>query len=560
MDILHVSILVETSRTMYVILHASRKAHRPLFAAAALLGLLVSSAQAVITTYTDETAYQIELLRLGYTTVTESFEDDAAWGTVRTTVSGPMTAPSISSQGITWTHNFPEVAGNNITTGSGPARTGNYGFFALPHGNYLSGPCTVPGHCADGFIGTTPSGTLMYAVGGWISSNQAKIGVYLDDDPTLIGFGGVGLTNAPAFFGVIDTDGFNQFKFQEQEGTKEDANYVFSDDFTIALAPGGCGENTPPTAAFTFAQTDADVNFTDTSSDSGSVVQWLWDFGDGNNSNQQNPSHTYLTNGNYSVILYVRDDGNCSGGSVPQTVFITTNPAEFVTISNPGGGATLKGSVSLEVTSNVVSSIEGVAYFLDGEEFLGAEDTDYSVSWDTTTTTDGQHTLQARLVKVDKTEIFSNIISIIVSNAPIDSWRRQHFSTADLANTSKEATLWGDLVDPDKDGNSNWKEYVFGGDPLNPSDANLFASVNLSTDSQGDPILEVTYRKRTNDPALTYTQEVSGDLIQWNSGSTHTTTLSMSPVDVDIEQVTFKGTGLGITEGRYFGRIRVTSL
>ncbi|MFQ3225975.1 MAG: hypothetical protein ACI8Z5_002244 [Lentimonas sp.] len=54
-----------------------------------------------------------------------------------------MTAPNITSQGINWPHNFPEVSGNNITTGPGPARRGNYGFFALPHGNYSSGPCIV---------------------------------------------------------------------------------------------------------------------------------------------------------------------------------------------------------------------------------------------------------------------------------------------------------------------------------------------------------------------------------------------------------------------------------
>lgn len=547
---------------MHVVINASRKAHWPLFAGS-LLGLLVSSAQAVVTTYTDETAYQIALLRLSYTTVTESFEDDAAWGTVRTTVSGgPMTAPSITSQGITWTHNFPEVSGNNITTDSGPARTGNYGFFALPHGNYLSGPCSLPGECTDGFIGTTPSGTTMYAVGGWIGSNQAKIGVYLDDS-TLIGFGGVGLTNTPAFFGVIDTDGFNQFKFQEQEGTKEDAKYIFSDDFTIALAPGGCGANTAPTSDFTLVQTDANVNFTDASSDSdGSIVQWLWDFGDGNYSNQQNPGHTYLTNGDYSVTLYVRDDGNCSGESSAQLVSVNNYTAPDIAITTPSSGDTLSGTLTLTVSINIASSlVDEVTYFLDDTELVSPDGAPYSASWDTTGTSDGLHTLHVRLIKddVDKTEIFTNPISVILSNTPIDGWRRLHFSTADLANASKETMLWGDSADPDNDGNSNRKEYVFGGDPLDPSDANLYVSAKTSTESQGDPVLEVTYRQRTNDPALTYTQQVSGDLIQWNSGPTHTTTLSTTPVDVDIEQVTFKGTGLDITEGHYFGRIRVTS-
>ncbi len=521
---------------------------------------MATSAQAVVTTYTDETAYQIELLRLGYTTVTESFEDDTAWGTARTTVSGgPMTAASITSQGITWTHNFPEVAGNHITTGSGPARTGNYGFFALPHGNYLSGSCTVPGHCTDGFIGTTPGGTLMYAVGGWFTSNQAKIGVYLDGG-SLIGFGGVGLTNAPAFFGVIDTDGFNTFKFQEQEGTSEDAKYIFSDDFTIALAPGGCGANTPPTADFTFAQTDATVDFTDASSDTdGSVVQWLWDFGDGHYSNEQNPSHTYIVNGSFSVTLYVRDDGNCAGESGSPLITVSNYSPAAVAVTSPTSSATVKGTITLTVELTIPDSeVVNVAYFLDNNEFVNNEAAPFSASWDSTTTGDGLHEMKARL-ETSSDEIFSDPITFIVSNTPIDGWRRQYFSTADLANASKELTLWGDAVDADKDGNSNWKEYVFGGDPLDPSDANLYVNVNVSTDDQGDPVLKVTYRERTNDPALTYTQQVSGNLIQWNTGSTHTTTLSSQPVDVDVEQVTFQGTGLGITEGRYFGRVSVTS-
>lgn len=525
-----------------------------------MLCMLAPAAKAVVTTYTDETAYQIELLRLGYTTVTESFEDDAAWGSVRTTVvGGPMTASSITSQGITWTHNFPEVSGNNITTGSGPARTGSYGFFALPHGNYLSGPCTVPGHCTDGFIGTTPAGTLMYAVGGWLSSNQAKIGVYLDDDPTVIGFGGVGLTNAPAFFGVIDTDGFNKFKFQEQEGTKEDAKYVFSDDFTIALTPGTCGTNTPPTASFTLSQIDAEVAFTDTSSDSdGSVVQWLWDFGDGSYSDQQHPSHTYIINGDFTVILYVRDDGNCSDDSSAQIVTVDNYEPADVAMSNPLSGTTVNGTITLEVAINIPNSeVINVAYFLDDSELVNNEDVPFSATWDSTITAEGLHTMKARM-ETSSDEIFSMPINIIVSNTPIDGWRRQHFTTEDLENATKEATLWGDSADPDRDGNSNWKEYAFGGNPLDPSDANLHVSINISIDAFGDPILQGTYRKRTNDPSLSYTEEVSVDLIQWNSGPTHTTTLSTSPVDVGIDQVTFQGTDLGVTEGRYFGRVNAT--
>jgi len=54
--------------------------------------------------------------------------------------------------------------------------------------------------------------------------------------------------------------------------------------------------------------------FTDQSSvATGNIVQWDWDFGDGNVSNQQNPSHIYSAEGNYTVTLTVTTDQNCTG-------------------------------------------------------------------------------------------------------------------------------------------------------------------------------------------------------------------------------------------------------
>ena len=50
------------------------------------------------------------------------------------------------------------------------------------------------------------------------------------------------------------------------------------------------------------------VNFIDASVDNGApIISWLWDFGDGTTSTDQNPSHTYDTTGNYTVSLTVTD-------------------------------------------------------------------------------------------------------------------------------------------------------------------------------------------------------------------------------------------------------------
>jgi gliding motility-associated-like protein len=54
------------------------------------------------------------------------------------------------------------------------------------------------------------------------------------------------------------------------------------------------------------------VSFTDQSTaGSGSISQWQWDFGDGNSSNIQNPSHTYATAGNYNVTLRLTNSFGC---------------------------------------------------------------------------------------------------------------------------------------------------------------------------------------------------------------------------------------------------------
>jgi Leucine-rich repeat (LRR) protein/PKD repeat protein len=47
------------------------------------------------------------------------------------------------------------------------------------------------------------------------------------------------------------------------------------------------------------------VQFTDRSTDNSDA--WLWDFGDGNSSDQQSPSHTYTTVGKYTVSLTISD-------------------------------------------------------------------------------------------------------------------------------------------------------------------------------------------------------------------------------------------------------------
>ena len=124
---------------------------------------------------------------------------------------------------------------------------------------------------------------------------------------------------------------------------------------TARLAPGncsGCGAgivdagaavmslnsgpelNQPPVADFTYITDGLNVAFTQTSTDSdGSIISWVWDFGDENGANAANPHHSYLVAGNYQVSLKVTDDSGATD-TITQTVTVlnfTNQPpvAEF---------------------------------------------------------------------------------------------------------------------------------------------------------------------------------------------------------------------------------------
>ncbi|HJW31165.1 MAG TPA: PKD domain-containing protein, partial [Saprospiraceae bacterium] len=67
-------------------------------------------------------------------------------------------------------------------------------------------------------------------------------------------------------------------------------------------------------AAFTFelgADNNHLVHFHDASTSNHDIVSWLWHFGDGESSDQQNPTHIYTNPGTYQVCLIITDNTGC---------------------------------------------------------------------------------------------------------------------------------------------------------------------------------------------------------------------------------------------------------
>ncbi len=96
--------------------------------------------------------------------------------------------------------------------------------------------------------------------------------------------------------------------------------YGQAEDYTIIVEL----DPNPPTAEFSVSSLmncDGEVYFSDLSTNV--PTSWSWDFGDGNNSIEQNPTHVYTSDGVYSVSLTVTNQFGSSTST--QTNLINVN-------------------------------------------------------------------------------------------------------------------------------------------------------------------------------------------------------------------------------------------
>lgn len=129
-------------------------------------------------------------------------------------------------------------------------------------------------------------------------------------------------------------------------------------------------EPAAPTASFTYISDGREVTFTNTSKN---AKTYSWDFGDGETSTEQNPTHTYESYGEYTVKLSVTGDGG-SATSLPDVitlaktsvVAINGNVSEWdaipdaITSAEGNGGTINKVKVDYDAT-NIYFYVEGSA-------------------------------------------------------------------------------------------------------------------------------------------------------------------------------------------------------
>ncbi len=142
-----------------------------------------------------------------------------------------------------------------------------------------------------------------------------------------------------------------QWDFGDATGTSPLQNpthvYLYAGTYTVTLSivTSACTVTSTHqitikgiNAAFTYLPvpvcTGTPVNFTDGTNAQNQIINWLWEYGDSTASDNQNPSKSFISAGNSTVILHVKDLEGCTS-TFADVININSLPAQGM-ITPPG--------------------------------------------------------------------------------------------------------------------------------------------------------------------------------------------------------------------------------
>ena len=205
---------------------------------------------------------------------------------------------------------------------------------------------------------------------------------------------------------------------------------------------------------------------------------------------------TTTANGSHTLTARARDAaGNqTTSPAVAVTVQNADTTAPTVSVTAPAAGSTVSGTVTVSATASDNVGVAGVQFLLDGVA-LGAEDTTapYSVSWNTTATANGSHTLTARARDAAGNQTTSSAVSVTVQNG--DTTAPTVSVTAPAAGSTVSGTVTVSATASDNVGVAG-VQFLLDGVALGAEDATAPYSVSWNTTATANGSHTLTARAR----------------------------------------------------------------
>ncbi|MHA2428042.1 MAG: PKD domain-containing protein, partial [Candidatus Hermodarchaeia archaeon] len=226
---------------------------------------------------------------------------------------------------------------------------------------------------------------------------------------------------------------------------KYDAAFNTSAAFTVHVLPEASFTYSPSTDVSIFTL----ISFSDTSTDlDGTILSWLWDFGDETTSSDQNPIHMYTDADDYNITLTVTEnDGYTNMTSHLITIHETTIIPTSINCSvslfavpvggsptipsgvPPGSVITVSGAISLPISNTTVTLTytkpDGSTFTRTVTTTLGAyNDTvtpDMVGTWSVSSSWEGQSVLLGASSSLESFTVGSITCSVLASEIPFGS-------------------------------------------------------------------------------------------------------------------------------------------
>ena len=222
------------------------------------------------------------------------------------------------------------------STGSGQNATHTY----AQAGQYLVCLTISSGTCSDtvcGYVNVTSGGGNCQA--SFYTVDSAGVTYFIN-----MSTGALGVPSYVWDFGD-GSFGYNQYESHIYNSTQgflacltvtytDTSNQTILCTSTFCDSVNGSGGTSTCQASFNWmtGASAGEIDFTDLSSASDSIVSWAWDFGDGSTSGQQNPSHVYAQSGAYYICLTI------SAADQNGIITCTSTSCSFIQVQVGGGG------------------------------------------------------------------------------------------------------------------------------------------------------------------------------------------------------------------------------